>query len=398
MNASELRSPFVERVINLLPRGHEDAMKQAFYNVAALTLFIALGGAAMSVYFILEPFVKPLLWAILVGSVLYPIKQKSVVLTRGWLTQVCEEESLLIVEFLAFPFKIIDLSAEWIGTVLLAHLKILLVLGIGVPLVYTIQNHYSISDLVQNFEQSLFSLHSFLESVPTSFTALAGSCFFGLLGASVTVLSPSKSSWVANLSWMFILSLILFLLGSSFCVFVILPILLLGVIALAIRFGWLPDVDCVSSDDRPTGEGVTVNVVTPNSFSRLMRKRIFTAALSSLSTPISLSTPSSIMSIGQKPSSNRYIYGALWACMVVQLWRHMWLLHFIPIPLICFLIKSGGTYFNLWTFLHAKAMQLGCRLNKQLNHYKDLIFPQPIKWLFKVILFSFVYSKEHTII
>ena len=49
MNISELRSPFVDRVINLIPQGHEDAMKQAFYNVAAICLFIALSAASMSV-------------------------------------------------------------------------------------------------------------------------------------------------------------------------------------------------------------------------------------------------------------------------------------------------------------------------------------------------------------
>ena len=49
MNISDLRSPFVERVINVLSRGHEEAMKQAFYNVAAICLFIILGGAALAV-------------------------------------------------------------------------------------------------------------------------------------------------------------------------------------------------------------------------------------------------------------------------------------------------------------------------------------------------------------
>lgn len=79
---SEARSPFVDRMFNLLPQGHEEALTNAFYNVAVVCFLVAGGGAAMAVYFILQPFLKPLLWAILVGSVLHPLKHKVIRLPK----------------------------------------------------------------------------------------------------------------------------------------------------------------------------------------------------------------------------------------------------------------------------------------------------------------------------
>ena len=145
MNTPDLRSPFVERVISLLPRGHEEAMKQAFYNVAAIFLFILMAGATMAVYFILEPFMKPLLWAILIGSILHPIKQKSAVATCNWLSQLQEENTLLIFGFLSVPLQVVNMSAEWMGTTLVSNLKSILILTVSFPLVHIIKQYYSFS-------------------------------------------------------------------------------------------------------------------------------------------------------------------------------------------------------------------------------------------------------------
>lgn len=69
-----IKSPF-EHVFNyLIPQGHEKALRHALYNALALFLLMVCTSVGYAVCFIMEPFMKPLLWALLCGSVLHPFK------------------------------------------------------------------------------------------------------------------------------------------------------------------------------------------------------------------------------------------------------------------------------------------------------------------------------------
>lgn len=57
-------------------KNDEKPYKQAFYNVVGSFLMVIFSAAAWGVFIILQPFLKPLLWALLCGSVLYPFKNR----------------------------------------------------------------------------------------------------------------------------------------------------------------------------------------------------------------------------------------------------------------------------------------------------------------------------------
>lgn len=388
MNTPDLRSPFVERVISLLPRGHEEAMKQAFYNVAAIFLFIMMAGATMAVYFILEPFVKPLLWAILVGSVLHPIKQKSAVATCNWLSQLQEENTLLIFGFLSVPLQVVNMSAEWMGNTLINNLKSILILTVSFPLVHIFNQYYSFSDFVYVYEHVATAFQHISVSTESLFQPVVATCFFGLVGMFITVIGHQRRDISVMTGWVLFFIFVLISLGS-WSIVVVVPLLCLITVAFAIHWGWLVDEipnTSTTSNNNPSkpleNDEIALNVSTPklqNSLTRLMKSHIIASAISSLTTPTAVEDATLKAS-----SSSRYILRALWACLAVQLWRHMWLLHFVPIPLVYFIVKAWGSYFSIWSFLAFHKSKLIDYVSRCFTDHKDQVFPLPLQRIYKV--------------
>ena len=349
MASSEARSPFVDRMINLLPQGHEEAMKQAFYNIAVISLFSAVGAAAMAVYFILEPFIKPLLWAMLIGSVLHPVKQHSVAFARGWLSDLYMSNTLLVFGILTVPLKAVDFSAQWMGTTIQKNLKLLLSFTLGIPVVIIIQQNYSYSYVCQVYENVVNASYYF--SIPNVVTFLTGA-----LGVALTLATNFKLRVMFNFFWIFVFLAFSSLLGSLKVILIGITLVLVS-IALAIYLGLIKETlhKAKQSNDDPVEKSTTRKLTNYKMDKHQLEK-----------------------------SNNRYIYGAFWGCVAVQLWRHMWLLHIFPIPLICYAIRSVGSYFNTWIFLQGLKNRLKSSLSTWFVRYKDQIFPLPLQWLFKV--------------
>lgn len=92
-----LSSPFSAVFTSVGVQQNEKALKLAFYNTAAL-VFVALSGCtAVGVYYVMEPFLRPLLWAGLCGAFLYPFKWKLTQIVRGFLRSLREFNTPLVV-------------------------------------------------------------------------------------------------------------------------------------------------------------------------------------------------------------------------------------------------------------------------------------------------------------
>lgn len=95
-----------------LSEANGNAVKQAFYNTAANIFVVIACGAFVALYYVLESFLRPLLWAVLCGSFLHPFKYRVVRKMRHWLQGLKKSGTPLFFGLLYIPVNIVDASSE----------------------------------------------------------------------------------------------------------------------------------------------------------------------------------------------------------------------------------------------------------------------------------------------
>ncbi|XP_049960516.1 transmembrane protein 245 [Schistocerca serialis cubense] len=106
-----------------LPQGHEKALKQALYNALALFFLFVCCIAGVALFYVLEPFIKPLIWALLCGSVLHPFKYSLSTAMQGWIDSLSASSTPLIIGIVLAPIKIVDNLSEIIGDITVKYIN-----------------------------------------------------------------------------------------------------------------------------------------------------------------------------------------------------------------------------------------------------------------------------------
>lgn len=109
--------------------GHEKALKQGIYNALALLLLSFICVAGYGLYIILSPFVKPLIWALLCGSVLFPFKYSLATMVKSWFNITEESNKPLVLHLTMIPVYIVDETSEIVGSFIRNHFKYIFAAG-----------------------------------------------------------------------------------------------------------------------------------------------------------------------------------------------------------------------------------------------------------------------------
>lgn len=124
--------------ISALPQGHDKPVKHALYNALALFALFLCCAASYALYVILGPFIKPLIWALLVGSVLHPFKCSLAKRFRSWFDALEESRTPIFIGIFIVPVNIINDLSEIIGSKLLKYSKYIVAVAIAIPLLHVI--------------------------------------------------------------------------------------------------------------------------------------------------------------------------------------------------------------------------------------------------------------------
>lgn len=120
------QSPF-ENIFNIiggLSEGNEKPMKHGFYNAFALFVLAICCAALYVLFLILEPFFKPLFWALLVGSILHPFKYKLSKKLKTWLENLDKTNTSVIFGLTIIPVNVVNFASYTIGHQFLKHYKV----------------------------------------------------------------------------------------------------------------------------------------------------------------------------------------------------------------------------------------------------------------------------------
>lgn len=134
----DYRSPLesIFNVIGPLPQGHDKPVKQALYNAVAFFLLFICCAAGYAVYMILEPFIKPLIWAVLVGSALHPLKHSLRLRFQSWFETLDITNTPVVFGVILLPFNIVNDLSEFVGENLWKRLKVILAVCIAIPVTH----------------------------------------------------------------------------------------------------------------------------------------------------------------------------------------------------------------------------------------------------------------------
>lgn len=123
------QSPFdnIFNIIGGLSEGNEKPMKHGFYNAFALFILAICCAALYVLFLILEPFFKPLFWALLVGSLLHPFKYRLSQKLKSWFQDLDKNNTSVVFGLCVIPFNVINFASDTVGYQFREHYKVCII-------------------------------------------------------------------------------------------------------------------------------------------------------------------------------------------------------------------------------------------------------------------------------
>lgn len=193
----------------------EEAQLQAYYTGVALVVLLVAGLLCWSVYCVLEPFLHPLLWAILTGILLYPVKKVWTKRIGQWLDLLEMNSIPLSAGLVLSPLFLFNYLSKYLETTVVENWRLLLgsaVAMVSLWLLHKLSFLTILLEAITEFYSYLLLLGDMLTDY--AFSLLLSTLFLTTLFA-LLVVKHSKEEYALHLTSLSILVWFLVLLNIA---------------------------------------------------------------------------------------------------------------------------------------------------------------------------------------
>uniref|UniRef100_A0A7E4UX04 Histidine kinase n=1 Tax=Panagrellus redivivus TaxID=6233 RepID=A0A7E4UX04_PANRE len=371
------------------------AFKIAWYNAIFVVILAIAAAGLFAVYNMLYMFLTPMLWAVLIGTVLFPLKRRISSIFKGWLDDLDDHDTPLLIGVLLLPYNHFIAYSDYVLEFLSSKQGF-----------YAIGTYIALK--VLSYERTFMVLLSWVgglyQFVDSVIDFLTGSRVFVPLillyalcyGAWLYVQDPQSvhKKFARSLSlpiWIFGLAFISDFFGPLRVVSFVVSALTL----ILVSVGVIGAADDESGSNTPAKDekDETSPPSVENIGATIEDNLINTAKASEAITPADLLPETASGSSGDSQfdhaiSSDTHIQVIFGLCVLIWTVRHEYMLFFVIVPFLIALSRQIGSRLGVFDAVSNAGQSLWETTGPRVQHVVHIVVAGPLRKFIKLVFTS----------